>query len=182
MPADGDRMAMLTAAAAAVVTVAIVGAVATYIQKYLSTTVGKHVGFDLRHMLYHHIQRLSLSFYESRRTGDMVVRLTSDIDAVEDFITNAVLGIAAQPHHARRHGRRDDRHGLEVQHHRAVDRAAAVRARVSLHRPDQGGDARGETEGRRARLGRAGVDHLGAHHQDIRARGIRGEPSGSGGP
>ena len=32
-------------------------------------------------MLYDHVQRLSLSFYERRQTGDMVVRLTSDIDA-----------------------------------------------------------------------------------------------------
>jgi ATP-binding cassette subfamily B protein len=90
---DGNRVAVLTAAAAAVVAIAMVGAVASYTQKYLSTTVGKRVGFDLRHVLYHHIQRLSLAFCESRRTGDMVVRLTSDIDAVEDFITNAVLGI-----------------------------------------------------------------------------------------
>ena len=39
------------------------------------------------------MQRLSLSFYEQRQTGDMVVRLTSDIDAAEDFISSAVLGI-----------------------------------------------------------------------------------------
>jgi len=39
------------------------------------------------------VQRLSLSFYETRQTGDMVVRLTSDIDAAEDFISSAVLGI-----------------------------------------------------------------------------------------
>jgi subfamily B ATP-binding cassette protein MsbA len=40
------------------------------------------------------VQRLSLSFYEQRRTGDMVVRLTSDIDATEDLISSAGLGIA----------------------------------------------------------------------------------------
>jgi ATP-binding cassette, subfamily B, bacterial len=90
---DGQRLAVLSVAAAAVVAIALIGAVSSYTQKYLSTTVGKRVGFDLRHMLYHHIQRLSLAFYETRRTGDMVVRLTSDIDAAEDFITNAVLGI-----------------------------------------------------------------------------------------
>jgi subfamily B ATP-binding cassette protein MsbA len=36
---------------------------------------------------------MSLSFYDHRQTGDMVVRLTHDIDAVEGFITGAVLGI-----------------------------------------------------------------------------------------
>jgi len=87
------RLALLNAAAAAVVGIALLGAVSSYTEKYLSTTVGKRVGYDLRHALYHHVQRLSLSFYEYRQTGDMVVRLTADIDAVEDFITSAVLGI-----------------------------------------------------------------------------------------
>src|SRR5260221_12332 len=43
--------------------------------------------------LYHRVQQLSLAFYEQRRTGDMVVRLTSDIDAAESFITSGVLTI-----------------------------------------------------------------------------------------
>ena len=89
----GDRLAVLNFAALAVIGIAIVGAISSYTQKYLSTTVAKRVGFDLRHLLYHHVQRMSLSFYEQRQTGDMVVRLTSDIDAAEDFISSAVLGI-----------------------------------------------------------------------------------------
>ena len=55
--------------------------------------VAKRVGYDLRRLLYHHVQRLSLSFYEQRQTGDMVVRLTSDIDATESFVSSAALGI-----------------------------------------------------------------------------------------
>ena len=88
-----SRLTVLNAAIAAVMGIALVGAVSSYTERYLSTTIGKRVGFDLRHALYHHVQRLSLSFYEHRQTGDMVVRLTADIDAVEDFITTAVLGI-----------------------------------------------------------------------------------------
>jgi subfamily B ATP-binding cassette protein MsbA len=93
--ADGqDRLVLLNAAAIAVIAIAVVGAVTSFTEKYLSTTVAKRVGYDLRHLLYHHVQRLSLSFYEQRQTGDMVVRLTSDIDAAEDFISSAVLGAA----------------------------------------------------------------------------------------
>jgi ATP-binding cassette, subfamily B, bacterial len=88
-----DSLVILSTAAVAVVTIAIIGAASSYIQKYLSTTVGMHVGYDLRRLVYHHVQRLSLSFYERQRTGDMVVRLTSDIEAIETFITSAVLGI-----------------------------------------------------------------------------------------
>jgi ATP-binding cassette, subfamily B, bacterial len=90
----GDALAVLNVSAAAVIAIAVVGAVSSYTEKYLSTTVAKRVGYELRHMLYHHVQRLSLSFYEQRRTGDMVVRLTSDIDATEDLISSAGLGIA----------------------------------------------------------------------------------------
>ncbi len=89
-----EPLQVLNLAIVAVMAIAAVGAVSSYTQKYFSATVAKRVGFDLRHMLYHHVQRLSLSFYEHRPTGDMVVRRTSDIDAAEEFISSAVLGIA----------------------------------------------------------------------------------------
>ena len=88
-----SRTAILDVAAIGVVAIAVIGAISSYTEKLLSTTVAKHVGYDLRHMLYHHVQRLSLAFYDGRQTGDMVIRLTSDIDAAEDFISSAVLGI-----------------------------------------------------------------------------------------
>ncbi len=88
-----NRLAVLDVAAVAVIVIAVVGAIASYFDDYLATTVAKRVGFDLRHLLYHHVQRLSLSFYDKRQTGDMIVRLTSDIDAVESFIGSALLGI-----------------------------------------------------------------------------------------
>ena len=88
-----DRMLLLDAAALAVIAIAIVGAASSYAEKYLSTSVGQRVTRDLRHILYHHVQRLSLSFYARRRTGDMVVRLTSDIEAVQDFVSTVLLGM-----------------------------------------------------------------------------------------
>ena len=88
-----SRVTLLNAAVAAVMVIAVVNAVSSYTEKYFSTSIGKRVGYDLRHALYHHVQRLSLSFYDNRQTGDLLVRLTADIDAVEDFITGAVLGI-----------------------------------------------------------------------------------------
>jgi ATP-binding cassette, subfamily B, bacterial len=89
---DGP-LSVLNVAAGAVIAIATIGAVSSYTQKYLSTTIAKRIGHELRHMLYHHVQRLSLSFYEQRKTGDMVIRLTSDIDAMEDFFSSALLGI-----------------------------------------------------------------------------------------
>src|SRR5205814_10035820 len=43
--------------------------------------------------LYSHIQRLSLSFHDRIRTGDLISRVTSDIDAVQSFISTVLLGI-----------------------------------------------------------------------------------------
>ena len=56
-----------------------------------STTVAKRVGYDLRHLLYHHIQRLSLAQNNEARTGDLITRVTSDI--VMDALTNGVVHV-----------------------------------------------------------------------------------------
>jgi ATP-binding cassette subfamily B protein len=91
--AGGDRLLLLNVAAVAVIAIGVVGAVSSYWENYLSTTVGQRVAHDLRAMLYHHVQRLSLSFYDKQRTGDMVVRLTSDIDSAQDFISSVSLSM-----------------------------------------------------------------------------------------
>ena len=44
-------------------------------------------------LLYNHIQRLSLAEYDETRTGDLISRVTSDIDSVQDFVNSALLGI-----------------------------------------------------------------------------------------
>jgi ATP-binding cassette subfamily B protein len=91
-PAIGDKVALLDAAALAVVAIALIGAVASYAESYLSTSAGLRIGRELRRTLYEHLQRLSLSFYEQRKTGDLVARLTGDVDAAYDFISSALLG------------------------------------------------------------------------------------------
>jgi ATP-binding cassette, subfamily B, bacterial len=88
-----DKFAMLNLAVVAVVVVAVVGAVSTYTEKYLTTKVGQEVMCDLRRAVYHHIQRLSLSFYDRSRVGDLISRVTVDIDAIQDFVSSALLGI-----------------------------------------------------------------------------------------
>ncbi len=74
-----------------VVLIAIVGAISSYFEKYLTTTVGQWVMHDMRRTLYYHIQRLSLSFHDQKRTGDLISRVTSDIDSIQSFITSALL-------------------------------------------------------------------------------------------
>jgi ABC-type multidrug transport system fused ATPase/permease subunit len=47
---------------------------------------GRRIGFNLRMFLYAHLQKLSMTFYNQSRIGDILSRLTSDVVAVEDFI------------------------------------------------------------------------------------------------
>lgn len=88
------KFAILNFAVAGVAAIAVVGAVSSYVEKYLTTSVSQWVTHDLRRTLYNHIQRLSLAEHDEARTGDLITRVTSDIEAIQDFITSALLGIA----------------------------------------------------------------------------------------
>ena len=88
-----NKLAVLNFAVAAVAGIAVVGAISSYVEKYLTTSVSQWVTHDLRRTLYHHIQRLSLAEYDKTQTGDLISRVTSDINAVQDFINSALLGI-----------------------------------------------------------------------------------------
>ena len=89
---DG-KLAILNFAVVAVAAIAVVGAVSSYLEDYLTTNVGQWVMHDLRRTLYHHIHRLSLAEHDEKRTGDLIGRVTSDIDSVQDFVASALLGI-----------------------------------------------------------------------------------------
>ena len=87
-----NQLAILEFAAIAVLTIAAVDAVCSYTEKYITTSVGQWVMHDLRRALYHHIQRLSLAYHDQKQTGDLISRVTSDIDAIQSFITSGLLG------------------------------------------------------------------------------------------
>jgi len=88
-----NKLAILNFAVAAVAVIAVVGAISSYTEKYLTMSVGQWVMHDLRRTLYNHIQRLSLAEHDEARTGDVITRVTSDIEAIQDFISTALLGM-----------------------------------------------------------------------------------------
>ena len=87
-----DKLAIVKFAALAVLVIAAVSAVSTYTERYLTTSVGHYVTHDLRQTLYSQIQRLSLDYHDRKYTGDLISRLTSDIDAIQSFIASGMLG------------------------------------------------------------------------------------------
>ena len=88
-----DKVSILHFAVLAVIVIALAGALSAYAEKYLTTSVGQWVMHDLRRVLYHHIQRLSLAYHDKKQTGDLISTVTADIDAIQDFISQALLGI-----------------------------------------------------------------------------------------
>src|SRR5262249_55185362 len=90
--AGAEKIAILQFAALAVLAIAAIGAICSYTEKYITTNLAQWVMHDLRHMLYSHIQRLSLGFHDRKQTGDLISRLTSDIDSIQNFIASGLLG------------------------------------------------------------------------------------------
>ena len=86
-------LAVLKFACAAVLAIAMLDAISSYAEKYLTTSVAQWISYDLRTTIYSHIQKLSLAFHDQKRTGDLISRVTSDIDSIQSFITQGLLGV-----------------------------------------------------------------------------------------
>jgi ATP-binding cassette, subfamily B, bacterial len=76
-----------------VVLIALLDAACSYSEKYITTSVGQWVTHDLRRLLYAHVQRLSLAYHDQNQTGDLISRVTTDIDAVQSFIVSGLLSV-----------------------------------------------------------------------------------------
>jgi subfamily B ATP-binding cassette protein MsbA len=59
-----------------------------FIRSFMLSFIGERVMADLRIQLFEHLQRLSLSFYNERRTGELVSRLTNDVSTVRNVVTS----------------------------------------------------------------------------------------------
>jgi subfamily B ATP-binding cassette protein MsbA len=59
--------------------------------QYLRHTLGERFICDLRVRLYGHLQRLSLSYFEHTSTGELMSRVTNDVNAMEQFVTHGVV-------------------------------------------------------------------------------------------
>ena len=73
--------------------IAIVSAVASYIDNYYTTSVGQWVANDLRIRIYEHLHRLSLRFYDTAKSGALMSTITSDVSTVQSFASSSTLGI-----------------------------------------------------------------------------------------
>jgi ATP-binding cassette subfamily B protein len=66
----------------------------TYVETYMTGWVGERILADLRKQLFGHLQRLSLGFYERNRAGVLISRMTNDIEAIDQLVTDGITTLA----------------------------------------------------------------------------------------
>src|SRR5919107_1458783 len=87
---DRGDLSTLAALAALVLGIAAVNAMAAYFSDFWLIRSGEQIVHDLRTSVYEHLQRLSLMFHANRPTGDLVARVTGDVNAVGDLFAQTL--------------------------------------------------------------------------------------------
>jgi ABC-type multidrug transport system fused ATPase/permease subunit len=95
LPMLGGTSKTHIAAAAGIITVliALITGAAMYAASYYTESLGQCVGNDLRVRLYHHLQELSLAYYDKTRVGTILSTLTGDVQTIQSFASVSTLNI-----------------------------------------------------------------------------------------
>src|SRR6201991_3266935 len=95
LPMLGGESKVHIAEAAGIVTVliAVVTGAAIYVASYFTESMGQRIGSDLRVRLYHHLQELSLAYYDTTRVGTILSTLTGDVETIQRFASASTLNI-----------------------------------------------------------------------------------------
>ena len=62
-------------------------------ESYINTWIAQHITFDMRNQMYAHLQKMSQHFFTTNNQGDIITRMTSDIDGVQQVITSTFTNI-----------------------------------------------------------------------------------------
>jgi ATP-binding cassette, subfamily B, bacterial len=92
---DGENseisLAVISAIAGAIVGIAALQGLFSYVKDFFLSATSQRVAFSARRALFEHIQRLSLTFHDRKRTGDMLTRVTSDVTKVQELIADKLV-------------------------------------------------------------------------------------------
>src|SRR3984885_6183377 len=89
----GHRVHIAAVAAVAVVVIALLNALASYLANYFTESVGQWVANDLRMRTYHHLQYLSLRYYDTHQSGVLLRTIPADLPPNQNLPLSATLGI-----------------------------------------------------------------------------------------
>ena len=75
----------------------IIRGVLSYFQNYLAESISQEVSYDIRNMLYDHVQHMSFGFHDRHHTGALMSRAITDVDNIRMFIQ---MGLVRSPYFA----------------------------------------------------------------------------------
>lgn len=80
-------------AALSYLAITCIGSFASYLDSFYNEKVAQYVANDLRKKMYHHLQHLSLSYYDTHQTGKLISTLTADVSTIQNFTSGTLLNI-----------------------------------------------------------------------------------------
>lgn len=89
----GGNLTLLYSLVGAVVALYFIQWIAGIYRIKYTNIIGQRVIFDLRSHLFRHIQKLSFNFFDKRPAGSVLVRVTNDINSLQDLFTNGVVNL-----------------------------------------------------------------------------------------
>src|SRR5690554_1103479 len=63
------------------------------LQSYVNTWIAQHIIYDMRNNMFIHLQKMSHRFFTTNKQGDIITRMTSDIDGVRNVVVNTLTNI-----------------------------------------------------------------------------------------
>ena len=91
---NGD-IAAINGYALLILAIAILRGLAALIQTYCSESMAQSVVFDLRNRLYDHLQQLSFSYYDKAQTGELMSRMTADVETLRMVLGTGLINFIA---------------------------------------------------------------------------------------
>jgi ABC-type multidrug transport system fused ATPase/permease subunit len=90
---NDSKLQMAAFAAFSLIIITVIGALASYAYSYFTESVAQYVANDVRQEVYHHLQRLSLGYYDTHQVGKLLSTITTDVSTMQDFVSTTLLNI-----------------------------------------------------------------------------------------
>jgi ABC-type multidrug transport system fused ATPase/permease subunit len=87
----GEEPDIIWQGALGLVFVAVLGGLASFLQGFLSAKASHGAAFDMRNAIFDKLQRLSFSYHDRASTGQLITRVTSDVDLVREFVGGGLV-------------------------------------------------------------------------------------------
>jgi len=89
----GQDSRVLLTTVGMVLLMALLGGLIRFVDRYSMEYMCQRVIYDLRNELYNHLQTLSFSFYDEAHTGQLMSRVTGDVETLRRFLSRGILGL-----------------------------------------------------------------------------------------